>query len=360
MSSPITRMGVAVAVLAALLLAVWQTVGHPLPVVLGTVSGVAARLEADSPTGKGLLCLVRTEKPPQARLVYLLPGQAPRALASAPDITGFALHGDRIFYLERSPNGSGALKQVPLSGGTAQTFRSDVPGPQDLMLDDQFLFWGTKRTPSGLWQKMPQIAAASPRILLKTMPFTGNVPKDLAVLGTTGARDAIRFLGSDDKNIYFMLRRVQTLREGSTLFYRIPKSGGPAERLAVVSGMQTGIYTGDSFYYTAPSEEASSPLSYASVMKLKPDGTSELLTDWLPSAGTLRQDGPLLYYQAEGGLWQIPRAFGAARQLTRLQTRLRSALILNGKLYLAYEGPSDSSLVAVYSRIPRYVKGLTP
>jgi len=351
MSSSVLRRGLFGGVLLAFALIGWQILKPPQPILLGTVSGEVSSLKMGS---LGVLCLVRTSKPVQAQLVLIKTDDAKlTVLASAPDILGFTVNGTVLFFLEASGKLKGALKQIALSD--PQTFRSDLRSPQDVLLEGNDLFWAEMYSPYKFWQKVPQLVGLTPRIGIKTMPLSGGMPHDVAVLAASGLQDRLRFLGSDGSSLYFLMQR--SAGKGATLFYRVPKVGGAAELLASEPGLQTGLLVRDGLYYTGASEEASPMLSFASIKKISfADGKLETLTDWLPAMGGLGQDGSLVYYQAQNRIWQIPDRFGPVHEIVRFARSPSKAIIADGRLYVAVQGAAQGTDIIMYRRIPRLVR----
>ena len=247
-----------------------------------------------------------------------LSGGPRRTVLSADSLSGLAIEGDRAFVAraETGPGKDGsALVQVMLPDGGATTIASLVGMPDEIIASGDWLVWRSTRGSA-----LPGVAfvvAAAPLTVIQACQREGGPIHTLRVVegGDSASNGTDGLLGVLDGYAYW------TQRHGSsaTLWTRVvrtPCEGGDVEVLVEERGSRTAALEGDVLVWTAPSLDAGSIDSYASVKRLRiGDSQPEVIADWLdPRAVVLLSHGTAYAYDSSG-LWRLGGRRGDQQRL---------------------------------------------
>ncbi|MFN3648747.1 MAG: hypothetical protein ACK47B_04125 [Armatimonadota bacterium] len=231
-------------------------------------------------------------------------------LAKGSDWREVALTGETAWLL-RSEGGRGELLSLPIGApGTPKAELTGLRAPQGLLAEGDRLFWLERAEGAPLGPVFIPAAASGLRLMTRQAGQTRVLSEwpaaEIPPGEMLGFTPGTRVVGLGDGAVF-----VQETGITSTTYYRVPETGGEAQRVAAASGMQQGVVHESVLYWTAPSEEASNFDVTASIHRLRPGGKPETLTDWLRMPVALLKYRGGVAVSAEG-LFRLPEQLGPA------------------------------------------------
>lgn len=264
--------------------------------------------------------------PEETRLLRGTPGQPGQELARGKGWREVALAGTDCWILTEG----GELLRVPAAGGQPQSVLQGLRGAGSLQGSGSDLYW-LEVSESG--NRPFYVPAAGPVLRLRRRTAAGQVQNIGSWPG--GARPGPGDLvGLSSSHAHVRVRRL-----AGTELVRMPLSGGPGERLAAESGLQSAVLSGGTLYWTAPSEEASPGAGHRMARRRAEGGPIEDVTEWLPGSGDLLAPagGPVLY--AGPHLYRLPVRFGPSEVRRKLVWGYSTVLDGNRLVLLSGSGP---------------------
>src|SRR5687768_288014 len=67
-----------------------------------------------------------------------------KALAQGPTVRAIAVSATHVYWSEGDPSAAGAIRRVPISGGTAETLTATTAGPTGIAVDATHVYFGTE------------------------------------------------------------------------------------------------------------------------------------------------------------------------------------------------------------------------
>lgn len=200
---------------------------------------------------------------------------------------------------------AGTLDRIPLAGGSPTTVLRNLSHPGGLASQGDALYWLEL---SGESRASFFVPTSGPRLQLRTRTGSGETrtvgewPGGVSPRCLPGDGDVIGVTGT---GVFVRVRRA-----AGTEFVRFPLPSGDPERIGSEAGEQTAVLHGETFYWTAASEEAP---ARARMVRRRTGGAVENLTDWLPGSGNLVASSEGVWYAATRQLYRLPDRFGASR-----------------------------------------------
>jgi hypothetical protein len=217
--------------------------------------------------------------------------------------TDLALDGSDVWLLQREAR-QGALLRVKRQGGEPEVVVSSLESPAALLVRDDGVYWleASPAADPGL-AFIPPLAG---RLRLKCRDRSGAIRTvtDWTVGGATRSQPGDLMAGPEGR-LYACIRSSV-----ATEIYSVPSAGGIPVRVAGELGEQSATSAGGQLLWTAPSREATPESGVRCLQRLRPDGSAELVAEWLSRSGSLAQLGDRLYYAGLEGLYRIPDRFG--------------------------------------------------
>ena len=235
------------------------------------------------------------------------PNARPVELARGKGWTDVALDGANMWVVQRTGR-KGTLLRFGAAPGAAPTPElRNLDRPGSLIAAHGTLYWleSVPRPPSA-----PSFVPLAGGVLrLRTREAGGQVR---TISEWPAQQDDARspapgdIIALDADVAYVRVRRL-----ASTEFLRMPLRAESPTRIAAAGGLQEALFHRGQFYWTAPTEEATTASGLRCVRRLRADSVAETLTDWLPDDGRLLSIQGQPYYAGDA-LYLLPQNLGVA------------------------------------------------
>ena len=300
---------------AILLITVLLVVGHVTgskPRVIHTAPGQVVALASDE---QGLVWLATSALPEAGGTAQCALHALPKGADSSTPlfqeerVTEMLPSGDHVLAIAVDGE-SGSVLSVPRAGGQPTELAANVPLPRGLAEAEGTVFWTETLAPKfGHVYHVPHVRA---RTVIRSRPLTGGGTATVAALDADPGGFSGELLGVHNGRILWLGRTAQGLSGGWAAIRSAPVAGGAVETHFVLrAGGHDAMLHNGSLYWTAPSEDAGSPLQYRCVRRAPLEGLEpETLTDWLPSGGKLLHARGHVYYVAQDRIWRVPETPG--------------------------------------------------
>jgi hypothetical protein len=213
-------------------------------------------------------------------------------LATAEKIGEFAIGGEQIAW-SATDHGTTSIFLSNSDRASTREVWKGTARVAGLLIGAGRLFWIEQNAPI-----VPECAPLPPlssTCKVMAAPLAGGPASMVATLMEPEGEQCVGIHGDQ---LYISTFRPAAL--GTTVWYRIPLNGGVPQRIAGAAARQHAVLGSDgSLYWLAPSREASQSQSTSCIRRLRPDGKSETLTDWLPQGGRLADTNRGIVYVDE-------------------------------------------------------------
>jgi len=261
--------------------------------------GKAAAVPTDIRRSDGVWYWV--ERPPKgkARLIAARAGASPRTVAEEDVIDGYDVAGGTVAWSGRS--GKDWVVRVAAGDGAPRTLRSNASEAHGPCIDGGDVVWTERTAPAapGL-ESLPTLGGGLR--VMRCGIVSGN--QAVAAQVTEAGRGVV--VGRSGDSWWVAAMRIDF--PGSTVVWRVPVAGGAAQRVFSVSGPTAPVRAaGGDLLLLSPSRESTSPVSSVVLVRLREDGSSERLSDWLPEGGAAFDSGKGVFYsdrESPPRLWQ--------------------------------------------------------